>query len=132
MLVSDPQGKEVWTSGSNISDRAYGFMNDTGNFVIVDGISRKLVEATGGFKDELGKGAFGIVYKGVIWVKTVAMKKLNRAFQDGEKELQTEVNAIAKTQHKNLVQLFGYCDDGDQRSPIWQERETRAPICWTF
>ncbi|KAJ0909526.1 putative non-specific serine/threonine protein kinase [Helianthus annuus] len=45
LVLSDPQGKEVWTSGSNISDRAYGFMNDTGNFVIVDGISRKVWES---------------------------------------------------------------------------------------
>ncbi|KAJ0729870.1 putative protein kinase RLK-Pelle-SD-2b family [Helianthus annuus] len=81
---------------------------------------QELVEATGGFKDELGKGAFGIVYKGVIGVKTVAMKKLNRAFQDGEKEFQTEVNAIAKTHHKNLVQLLGFCDDGDQRLLVYE------------
>ncbi|KAM0069063.1 putative protein kinase RLK-Pelle-SD-2b family [Helianthus debilis subsp. tardiflorus] len=81
---------------------------------------QELVEATGGFKDELGKGAFGIVYKGVIGVKTVAMKKQNRAFQDGETEFQTEVNAIAKTHHKNLVQLLGYCDDGDQWLLIYE------------
>ncbi|KAF5800226.1 putative protein kinase RLK-Pelle-SD-2b family [Helianthus annuus] len=48
------------------------------------------------------------------------MKKLNKAFQDGEKEFQTEVNAIAKTHHKNLVELLGYCDDGDQRLLIYE------------
>ncbi|KAF5800217.1 putative non-specific serine/threonine protein kinase [Helianthus annuus] len=45
LVLSEPQGKEVWTSESNISDRAYGFMNDTGNFVIVDAISRKVWES---------------------------------------------------------------------------------------
>ncbi|KAI7738693.1 hypothetical protein M8C21_030795 [Ambrosia artemisiifolia] len=81
---------------------------------------QELVEATGGFKDELGKGAFGTVYKGVIGVKTVAVKKLDRVFEDGEKEFKTEVNAIAKTHHKNLVQLLGYCDDGDQRLLVYE------------
>ncbi|KAI3704990.1 hypothetical protein L1987_75220 [Smallanthus sonchifolius] len=81
---------------------------------------QELVEATGGFKDELGKGAFGIVYKGVIGVKTMAVKKLERVLQDGEKEFQTEVNAIAKTHHKNLVQLLGYCNEGEQRLLIYE------------
>ncbi|KAJ0772020.1 putative protein kinase RLK-Pelle-SD-2b family [Helianthus annuus] len=81
---------------------------------------QELVEATSEFKDELGKGAFGTVYKGVVGVKTVAVKKLDRVFEDGDKEFKTEVNAIAKTHHKNLVQLLGYCDDGDQRLLVYE------------
>ncbi|KAL8262947.1 hypothetical protein R6Q59_024296 [Mikania micrantha] len=41
LVLSDPQGKEVWSSKS-ISDLAYGHMNDTGNFVIVGGNSRNI------------------------------------------------------------------------------------------
>ena len=81
---------------------------------------QELVIATNGFKDELGKGAFGIVYKGSIGTKIVAVKKLDRVFQDGEKEFQTEVNAIARTHHKNLVQLVGYCNDGEERLLIYE------------
>ncbi|XP_024984331.1 G-type lectin S-receptor-like serine/threonine-protein kinase LECRK3 [Cynara cardunculus var. scolymus] len=81
---------------------------------------RQLVHATNGFKDELGRGAFGIVYKGVIGANIVAVKKLDRVVQDGEKEFQTEVNAIAKTHHKNLVRLLGYCDDGEQRLLVYE------------
>ncbi|KAI3511701.1 hypothetical protein L1887_18858 [Cichorium endivia] len=43
---------------------------------------QELDKATNGFKDELGKGAFGIVYKGVIGKTMVAVKKLNRLVQD--------------------------------------------------
>ncbi|KAJ0909518.1 putative protein kinase RLK-Pelle-SD-2b family [Helianthus annuus] len=71
-------------------------------------------------KSRKGKGAFGIVYKGVIGETTVAVKKLDRVLKDGEKEFQTEVNAIAKTHHKNLVQLLGFCDDGDQRLLVYE------------
>nr|GEW87546.1 G-type lectin S-receptor-like serine/threonine-protein kinase LECRK3 [Tanacetum cinerariifolium] len=63
-----------------------------------------LVEATNEFKEELGKGAFGIVYKGVIGPNIMAVKKLDKVFKDGEKEFHTEVNAIARTHHKNLQQ----------------------------
>ncbi|KAI3743193.1 hypothetical protein L1987_60899 [Smallanthus sonchifolius] len=81
---------------------------------------QELVEATNLFKEELGKGAFGIVYKGVIGRNIVAVKKLDRVFNDGEKEFQTEVNAIARTHHKNLVQLLGYCDEGEQRLLVYE------------
>ncbi|KAM0052831.1 putative protein kinase RLK-Pelle-SD-2b family [Helianthus debilis subsp. tardiflorus] len=70
--------------------------------------------------DELGKGAFGIVYKGVIGTKIVAVKKLETMCKDSHKEFQTEVNTIARTHHKNLVQLLGYCDDGEQRLLIYE------------
>ncbi|KAJ0793136.1 putative protein kinase RLK-Pelle-SD-2b family [Helianthus annuus] len=80
----------------------------------------ELVKATDWFKDEMGKGAFGIVYKGVIGTKIVAVKKLETVFKDGQKEFQTEVNTIARTHHKNLVQLLGYCDDGEQRLLIYE------------
>ncbi|XP_076914599.1 G-type lectin S-receptor-like serine/threonine-protein kinase LECRK3 [Bidens hawaiensis] len=81
---------------------------------------QELVEATNGFKDELGKGAFGTVYKGVIGTKIVAIKKLETVVQDGQKEFITEVNTIARTHHKNLVQLLGYCDDGEKRLLIYE------------
>ncbi|KAJ0510992.1 putative protein kinase RLK-Pelle-SD-2b family [Helianthus annuus] len=81
---------------------------------------QELVEATNMFKEELGKGAFGIVYRGVIGTNTVAVKKLDRVFDDGEKEFQAEVNAIARTHHKNLVQLLGYCDEGEQRLLVYE------------
>ncbi|KAL8262951.1 hypothetical protein R6Q59_024300 [Mikania micrantha] len=81
---------------------------------------QELVKATNGFKDELGKGAFGIVYKGVIGTKIVAVKRLEGVLQDGQKEFKNEVNTIARTHHKNLVQLLGYCDDSEQQLLIYE------------
>ncbi|KAL7619197.1 hypothetical protein Lser_V15G02574 [Lactuca serriola] len=81
---------------------------------------QQLVHATNGFKDELGRGAFGIVYIGVMGTNTVAVKKLNQMAQDGEKEFRTEVNAIARTHHRNLVQLLGFCDDGEHRLLVYE------------
>ncbi|PWA39776.1 bulb-type lectin domain-containing protein [Artemisia annua] len=80
----------------------------------------ELVQATNRFKEELGKGAFGIVYKGVIGTYTVAVKKLDRIVQDSDREFRTEVNVIARTHHKNLVQLLGFCDDGEQRLLVYE------------
>ncbi|KAM0998785.1 hypothetical protein FF1_005566 [Malus domestica] len=83
----------------------------------------ELREATNGFKEELGKGAFGVVFKGVMQIGSgveVAVKKLNCVMADVEKEFKTEVNVIGHTHHKNLVRLFGYCDEGQQRLLVYE------------
>ncbi|KAD3337216.1 hypothetical protein E3N88_32736 [Mikania micrantha] len=91
-----------------------------------------LVEATNVFMEELGRGAFGIVYKGVIGTNIVAVKKLDRVFDDSEKEFQAEVNAIARTHHKNLVQLLGYCDEGTNRLLVYEYMSNGALASFLF
>ncbi|KAF5447894.1 hypothetical protein F2P56_033411 [Juglans regia] len=85
---------------------------------------KELEEATNGFKEELGRGAFGVVYKGEIKmgsnVQLMAVKKINSVFQENEKEFNAEVNIIGKTHHKNLVRLLGFCDEERQRLLVYE------------
>ncbi|MBA0610528.1 hypothetical protein Godav_011360 [Gossypium davidsonii] len=85
----------------------------------------EMEEATNGFKEELGRGSFGIVYKGVIdtdsqYQTEVAVKKLDRVVQDTDKEFRTEVSVIAQTHHRNLVKLLGYCDESQHRMLVYE------------
>ncbi|KAF8040046.1 hypothetical protein BT93_B2307 [Corymbia citriodora subsp. variegata] len=82
---------------------------------------QELFRATDGFKEELGRGAFGIVYKGAISNDVaVAVKKLASMIEDKEKEFRTEVNVIGQTHHKNLVRLLGFCDEGRERLLVYE------------
>lgn len=84
---------------------------------------KELEEATGGFKEKLGRGAFGTVYKGVLASdagRFVAVKKLDKVVQEGEKEFKTEVTVIGQTHHRNLVSLLGYCDQGVHRLLVYE------------
>ena len=84
---------------------------------------KELEQATMGFKQILGKGAFGTVYKGVLASDSkifVAVKKLDKVVEEGEKEFKTEVNVIGQTHHKNLVRLLGYCDEGQHRLLVYE------------
>ena len=105
----------------------------------------ELESATDGFKEELGRGSYGVVYKGIISScgKTIAVKRLEKAVEEGEREFQAEITAIARTHHKNLVRVLGFCIEGSrkllvyeymnngsladlifeaERPPIWKER----------
>ncbi|RDX74290.1 G-type lectin S-receptor-like serine/threonine-protein kinase LECRK3, partial [Mucuna pruriens] len=84
---------------------------------------KELEEATSGFKQMLGRGAFGTVYKGVLRSDTsryVAVKRLDKVVQEGEKEFKTEVSVIGQTHHRNLVRLLGYCDQGLHRLLVYE------------
>jgi hypothetical protein len=78
----------------------------------------ELETATGGFKEELGRGAFGIVYRGALANEDkplIAVKKLEKMAAEGDTEFRTEVKVIGRTNHKNLVPLVGFCNEGENR-----------------
>uniref|UniRef100_A0A2N9EQ58 non-specific serine/threonine protein kinase n=1 Tax=Fagus sylvatica TaxID=28930 RepID=A0A2N9EQ58_FAGSY len=84
---------------------------------------KDLEEATSGFKEELGRGSFGIAYKGVLvssYTKYVAVKKLDKMVREGEREFKTEVTVIGQTHHNNLVRLLGYCDEGEHQLLVYE------------
>lgn len=84
---------------------------------------KELMEATNGFKEEVGRGAFGIVYKGLVQIGSgvpVAIKKVDRFVKESDKEFKTEVDTIAQTHHKNLVRLIGFCDEGQHRMLVYE------------
>ncbi|XP_059433157.1 G-type lectin S-receptor-like serine/threonine-protein kinase LECRK1 [Corylus avellana] len=82
----------------------------------------ELKRATNGFKEELGKGSFGAVYKGVLFKgrRLVAVKRLEKLVEEGEREFQAEMRAIGRTHHKNLVRLLGYCTEGSKRLLVYE------------
>ncbi|KAF5930073.1 hypothetical protein HYC85_030946 [Camellia sinensis] len=71
----------------------------------------ELVEATNGFKEELGSKAFGIVYKGVTQMGSrvvVAVKKLDMMVQEKEKEFKTKPQNILLDDYYNArISDFG-------------------------
>ncbi|XP_059453435.1 G-type lectin S-receptor-like serine/threonine-protein kinase LECRK2 [Corylus avellana] len=82
----------------------------------------ELEKATNGFTDEVGKGAFGTVFKGVLsnCGGVVAIKRLEKVVAEGEREFRNEMKSIGRTHHKNLVKLFGYCHDGTHRLLVYE------------
>lgn len=59
----------------------------------------------------VGVGGFGRVYKGVLQSSKleIAVKRVSHDSKQGMKEFIAEVVSIGRLQHRNLVQLLGYC-----------------------
>ncbi|KAK9186202.1 hypothetical protein WN943_026566 [Citrus x changshan-huyou] len=72
---------------------------------------KDLYKATKGFKELIGKGGFGKVYKGVLSTSglPIAVKKISHDSEQGMKEFVSEIVSMGALRHRNLVQLHGYC-----------------------
>ncbi|KAK4763114.1 hypothetical protein SAY86_008882 [Trapa natans] len=85
---------------------------------------RDLAAATGNFRPEcfIGEGGFGSVYKGRLEStgQVVAVKQLDRNGLQGNREFLVEVLMLSLLHHANLVNLIGYCADGDQRLLVYE------------
>ncbi|KAE8714905.1 Serine/threonine-protein kinase PBS1 [Hibiscus syriacus] len=85
---------------------------------------RELLVATDNFNSDylIGEGGFGRVYQGYIESidHVVAVKQLDRNGMQGSREFFSEVLMLSLVQHPNLVNLIGYCADGDQRILVYE------------
>ncbi|KAL8151189.1 hypothetical protein V2J09_020997 [Rumex salicifolius] len=85
---------------------------------------RQMAAATDNFSPEclVGEGGFGRVYKGYIpgVNQVVAVKQLDRNGVQGNREFLSEVFMLSLFDHLNLVNLIGYCADGDQRILVYE------------
>ncbi|XXG75312.1 hypothetical protein AAC387_Pa07g3844 [Persea americana] len=69
----------------------------------------------GKFKEGLGRGSSGAVYRGVLGdQQLVQVKKLQDVIQ-GEEEFWAEVSTIGRINHMNLVRMWEYCSEGTHR-----------------
>lgn len=74
-----------------------------------------LSAATRGFSErqKLGQGGFGPVYRGRLADgREVAVKRLGAGSRQGAREFRNEATLLSRVQHRNVVNLIGYCAHG--------------------
>ncbi|KAK3419195.1 hypothetical protein EUGRSUZ_H04922 [Eucalyptus grandis] len=82
---------------------------------------KEMKRATNGFKEELGKGSFGAFYKGTLYrgKRVVAVKRLEKLLNEGEREFHAEMRVIGATNHRHLVRLLGFCAEASKRLLVY-------------
>ncbi|KAI3970711.1 hypothetical protein MKX01_024358 [Papaver californicum] len=144
-----PSGKDIKTQGlikettdknkKNKYDKIEGD-GDSGTFFCSSGSSGKMTNATAktftfqelaiatkNFREEsvVGEGGFGRVYKGYCFAGDgeqvqVAVKHLDRNGIQGNREFVVEVLMLSLCQHPNLVNMVGYCAEGDELLLVYE------------
>ncbi|XP_050376288.1 L-type lectin-domain containing receptor kinase S.1 [Argentina anserina] len=97
--------------------------------------NEELSVATGGFsKDQLlGSGGFGKVYWGVLSNKTeIAVKCVNHDSKQGLREFMAEISSMGRLQHKNLVQMRGWCRKGNELMLVYDYMPNGSLNKWIF
>nr|ADO12863.1 leucine-rich repeat receptor-like kinase [Glycine max] len=84
-----------------------------------------LRQVTNNFSEEniLGRGGFGVVYKGVLHDGTkIAVKRMESVAMGnkGQKEFEAEIALLSKVRHRHLVALLGYCINGNERLLVYE------------
>ncbi|KZV19542.1 cysteine-rich receptor-like protein kinase 10, partial [Dorcoceras hygrometricum] len=82
-----------------------------------------LAKATNNFHPDqkLGEGGFGPVFKGKLADgRLVAVKKLSQRSSQGKKEFQNEASLLALVQHRNVVNLLGFCVKGAEKLLVYE------------
>uniref|UniRef100_A0A7N0TLU5 non-specific serine/threonine protein kinase n=1 Tax=Kalanchoe fedtschenkoi TaxID=63787 RepID=A0A7N0TLU5_KALFE len=85
----------------------------------------ELERATDGFKEEsqVGRGSFSCVFKGVLRDGTlVAVKKaiMSTDMKKNSKEFHTELDLLSRLNHAHLLNLLGYCEEGEERLLVYE------------
>ncbi|GLT80352.1 hypothetical protein SLA2020_517950 [Shorea laevis] len=74
---------------------------------------------TNGFKDKLGEGGFGEVYKAKLKSGRLAAVKLLGKSKSTGQDFVNEVGTIGRIHHVNVVQLIGFCVEGSKRALVY-------------
>ncbi|KAK7385181.1 hypothetical protein VNO78_30893 [Psophocarpus tetragonolobus] len=81
---------------------------------------KEIKKMGGGFKEKLGEGGYGSVFKGKLRSgPTVAIKMLNKSKGNGQ-DFINEITTIGRIHHHNIVQLIGFCVEGSKRYLVYE------------
>ncbi|BAF23129.1 Os08g0201700 [Oryza sativa Japonica Group] len=86
----------------------------------------EIKSATDNFSTQniLGRGGYGLVYKGkLLDGRMVAVKQLSATSHQGKREFMTEIATISAVQHRNLVKLHGCCIESDAPLLVYEYME---------
>jgi serine/threonine protein kinase len=96
------------------------YLQQQNNLMPIGYSYKEIKKMAKGFKDKLGEGGFGTVFKGNLRSgPCVAIKMLGKSKGNGQ-DFISEVATIGRIHHLNVVQLIGFCAEGSKRALIYE------------
>ncbi|XP_037491503.1 rust resistance kinase Lr10 [Jatropha curcas] len=118
------------------------FLQSHNNLMPIRYAYSDIKKMTGGFKEKLGEGGFGCVYKAKLRSgQFAAIKMLGKSKANGQ-DFINEVATIGRIHHANVVKLIGFCVEGTKRALVYEflsngsldnyifSRQGYVSLCW--
>jgi serine/threonine protein kinase len=101
-------------------DSVEEFLQSQNNLMPIRYSYSEIKKITKSFKDKLGEGGFGTVFKGTLQSGcVVAIKILGKSKANGQ-DFINEIATIGRIHHVNVVRLIGYCVEGSKRALVYE------------
>ncbi|XXG83071.1 hypothetical protein AAC387_Pa10g0920 [Persea americana] len=80
----------------------------------------RIKKVTKNFKEKLGEGGFGSVFKGKLSTGSLVAIKMLKTSKGNGQDFINEVATIGRIHHVNVVRLLGFCSEGSKRAFIYE------------
>lgn len=125
IVVADSTNRSVsslTSTGSASVNSSESHVIEAGNLIISVQVLR---DVTKNFapQNELGRGGFGVVYKGEFDDGTkIAVKRMEAGVISNKAldEFRSEIDVLSKVRHRHLVSLLGFCIEGNERILVYE------------
>lgn len=124
----------VGGSGSINNSRGGLHVIEAGNLVISVQVLRNVTKNFAP-ENELGRGGFGVVYKGEFHDGTqIAVKRMESGVISNKAldEFHSEIAVLSKVRHRHLVSLLGYSVEGNERILVYEYMPQGALSSYLF
>ncbi|XP_047331541.1 LEAF RUST 10 DISEASE-RESISTANCE LOCUS RECEPTOR-LIKE PROTEIN KINASE-like 2.3 [Impatiens glandulifera] len=119
--------KKIWFKGiimytkSKDEEKLESFIRNHQTMASMRYTYSEIKRITNSFKERLGEGGYGTVYKGKLLNnnRLVAVKILNKTKGSGE-DFVNEVSSISRTSHVNIVNLLGFSLQSGKRALVYE------------
>ncbi|XP_039160909.1 rust resistance kinase Lr10 [Eucalyptus grandis] len=95
------------------------FLQAHNNFLPIRYSYSNIKKITGNFKDKLGEGGYGSVYKGTLRSGNEVAIKILKQFKAHGQDFINEMATIGRIHHVNVVQLIGFCFEGSKQALVY-------------
>jgi serine/threonine protein kinase len=127
VVSHDTNGSASTITGNGSASRTSSGIGEShvfeaGNLVISVQVLRNVTKNFAS-ENELGRGGFGVVYKGELDDGTkIAVKRMEAGVisSKGLDEFQAEIAVLSKVRHRHLVSLLGYSIEGCERILVYE------------
>ncbi|KAH8504817.1 hypothetical protein H0E87_012164 [Populus deltoides] len=127
VVASNTNGSASTITGSGSASRNSSGVGEShvieaGNLVISVQVLRNVTKNFAS-ENELGRGGFGVVYKGELDDGTkIAVKRMESGVISSKAidEFQAEIAVLSKVRHRHLVSLLGYSVEGYERILVYE------------